>query len=239
MYLAIGLLFARHKLLELTDAPSDASRETLLRWSARQGDYVDGTLLFGTPIVGFGLQYALVDHLEFGAAFSALALGLIYMGLARWLAARATGRTVLLMETCLALGVVFATLAIPLGLGSHWTTSAWAVEGAAVFWLGLRQHRKLAQVFGLVLQLAASAILISGGTDSSRQAFADDYWTPMILAIAAMVSAWCVFRLNSLTLIDQRTARTLLVIWGAFWWLVSLASAAVLHAQRRIWPPRP
>ncbi|WP_038818307.1 DUF2339 domain-containing protein, partial [Pseudomonas syringae] len=71
MYLAIGLLFARHKLLELTDAPSDASRETLLRWSARQGDYVDGTLLFGTPIVGFGLQYALVDHLEFGAAFSA------------------------------------------------------------------------------------------------------------------------------------------------------------------------
>ncbi|NAT40624.1 DUF2339 domain-containing protein, partial [Pseudomonas syringae pv. actinidifoliorum] len=77
MYLAIGLLFARHKLLELTDAPPDASRETLLRWSARQGDYVDGTLLFGTPIVGFGLQYALVDHLEFGAAFSALALGLI------------------------------------------------------------------------------------------------------------------------------------------------------------------
>ncbi|WP_440778679.1 DUF2339 domain-containing protein [Pseudomonas syringae] len=230
MYLAIGLLFARHKLLELTDAPPDASRETLLRWSARQGDYVDGTLLFGTPIVGFGLQYALVEHLEFGAAFSALTLGLIYMGVARWLAARATGRTVLLMETCLALGVVFATLAIPLGLGSQWTTSAWAVEGAAVFWLGLRQHRRLAQVFGLVLQLAASAILISGGTDSARQAFANDYWTPMILAIAAMVSAWCVFRLNSLTLIDQRTARTLLVIWGAFWWLVSLASAAVLHA---------
>nr|WP_279614027.1 DUF2339 domain-containing protein [Pseudomonas sp. RGM 3321] len=231
MYLAIGLLFARRKLLELTDAPPDASRETLLRWSARQGDYVDGTLLFGTPIVGFGLQYALVEHLEFGAALSALALGLIYMGLARWLAARATGRTVLLMETCLALGVVFATLAIPLGLGSQWTTSAWAVEGAAVFWLGLRQHRKLAQVFGLVLQLAASAILISSGTDISRQAFANDYWTPMILAIAAMVSAWCVFRLNSLTLIDQRTARRLLVIWGTFWWLVSLASAAGLQAS--------
>ncbi|EGH20039.1 hypothetical protein PSYMO_00485, partial [Pseudomonas amygdali pv. mori str. 301020] len=180
MYLAIGLLYARRKLLELTDAPPEASREALLRWSARQGDYVDGTLLFGTPIVGFGLQYALVEHLEFGAAFSALALGLIYMGLARWLAARATGRTVLLMETCLALGVVFATLAIPLGLGSQWTTCAWAVEGAAVFWLGLRQHRKPAQVFGLVLQVCASAMLIS---DSDNSSWADEYWTPMILAI--------------------------------------------------------
>ncbi|RMN25394.1 putative Membrane protein [Pseudomonas coronafaciens pv. zizaniae] len=231
MYLAIGLLFARQKLLQLTHAAQDETRAAMLRWSARQGDYVDGTLLFGTPIAGFGLQYALVEHMEFGAAFSALALGLIYMGLARWLAGRTSGRTVLLMETCLALGVVFATLAIPLGLGSQWTTSAWAVEGAAVLWLGLRQQRRLAQAFGLLLQVGASAILFSGGTDSSAQAFANDYWTPMVLAVAAMVSAWCVFRFNSLALMSPVRARKLLIIWGAFWWLVSLASAAVLHVQ--------
>ncbi|RMT00512.1 putative membrane protein, partial [Pseudomonas coronafaciens pv. oryzae] len=224
MYLAIGLLFARQKLLQLTHAAQDETRAAMLRWSARQGDYVDGTLLFGTPIAGFGLQYALVEHMEFGGAFSALALGLIYMGLARWLAGRTSGRTVLLMETCLALGVVFATLAIPLGLGSQWTTSAWAVEGAAVLWLGLRQQRRLAQAFGLLLQVGASAILFSGGTDSSAQAFANDYWTPMVLAIAAMVSAWCVFRFNSLALMSPVRARKLLIIWGAFWWLVSLAS---------------
>ncbi|WP_440811816.1 DUF2339 domain-containing protein [Pseudomonas syringae] len=231
MYLAIGLLFARRTLLELGDPPPNETRKNLLRWSARQGDYVDGTLLFGTPIVGFGLQYALVEHLELGAAFSALALGLIYMGLARWLTTRAPARTVLLMETCLALGVVFATLAIPLGLGSQWTTSAWAVEGAAVFWLGLRQQRRLAQVFGLLLQVGASAILLSNvGADSSVQVFAGDYWTPMILAIAALVSAWCVFHFNSLTLIAPQRARTLLVIWGALWWLVSLVIAVDLHA---------
>ncbi|RMV23256.1 putative Membrane protein, partial [Pseudomonas amygdali pv. myricae] len=234
MYLAIGLLFARRKLLELTDAPPDASRETLLRWSARQGDYVDGTLLFGTPIVGFGLQYALVEHLEFGAALSALALGLIYMGLARWLAARANGRTVLLMETCLALGVVFATLAIPLGLGSQWTTCAWAVEGAAVFWLGLRQHRKLAQVFGLVLQVCASAMLIS---DSDNSSWAGDYWTPMILAIAALISAWSVFRFNTLTIVDQKIARTVLKIWGAIWWAASLISVVQLYAPNSVQTP--
>ncbi|KPC24714.1 Uncharacterized protein ABJ99_3013 [Pseudomonas syringae pv. cilantro] len=227
MYLAIGLLFARRTLLELGDPPPDGTRKNLLRWSARQGDYVDGTLLFGTPIVGFGLQYALVEHLEFGAAFSALTLGLIYMALARWLTTRAPGRTVLLMETCLALGVVFATLAIPLGLGSQWTTSAWAVEGAAVFWLGLRQQRRLAQVFGLLLQLGASAILIS---DSSTQAFAGDYWTPMILAVAALISAWCVFHFNAMTLMAPNRARAVLVIWGTLWWMVSLVSAVDLYA---------
>lgn len=113
MYLAIGLLFTRRKLLEMNDAPEDDSRGALLRWSAAKGDYVDGSLLFGPPLVGFGLQFALVQHLEFAAAFSALGLGIIYMGLARLLSG---GRALLLAETCLALGVIFASLAIPLGL---------------------------------------------------------------------------------------------------------------------------
>jgi len=153
MYVAIGLLFARRKLREAAEAP--AERDELLRWSARQGDYVDGTVLFGPPLVGFGLQYAIVQHLEFAAAFSALALGLFYMGLARLLAGRTTDRAALLVETCLALGVVFGTLAIPLGLNAGWTSAAWAVEGAGIYWLGLRQRRPLARIFALLLQTAA------------------------------------------------------------------------------------
>ncbi|MEJ5058506.1 MULTISPECIES: DUF2339 domain-containing protein [unclassified Pseudomonas] len=158
MYLAIGLLFARRKLRELSDVPEDDSREGLLRWSARQGDYVDGTLLFGPPLVGFGLQFALVQHLEFAAAFSALALGIIYMGLARLLMG---GKALLLAETCLALGVIFTSLAIPLGLDARWTTAAWAVEGAGIFWLGLRQQRPLARAFALLLQLGSALMFLS------------------------------------------------------------------------------
>lgn len=153
MYLAIGLLFTRRKLLETAGGPEDDSREALLRWSARKGDYVDGTMLFGPPLVGFGLQFALVQHLELAAAFSALALGAIYMGLARVLMG---GRALLLAETCLALGVIFASLAIPLGLDARWTSAAWAVEGAGIFWLGLRQQRPLARAFALLLQLGAA-----------------------------------------------------------------------------------
>jgi len=158
VYLAIGLLFTRRKLLEMSDAPEDGSRDAMLRWSARKGDYVDGSMLFGPPLVGFGLQFALVQHLEFAAAFSALALGMIYMGLARVLMG---GRAVLLAETCLALGVIFGSLAIPLGLDARWTAAAWAVEGAGIFWLGLRQQRPFARIFAVLLQLGSALAFVS------------------------------------------------------------------------------
>ena len=167
MYVAIGLLFARRKLLVAQVAPQE--RGALLSWSARQTDYVDTTALFGPPLVGFGLQYAVIQHLEFGPAFSALGLGLFYLLLAWLLKIRTGERALLLVEVCLSLGVVFGTLAIPLGLDARWTSAAWAVEGAAIYWIGLRQHRTLARAFALLLQ--AGAILafvgeISPGRDS-------------------------------------------------------------------------
>lgn len=162
MYVAIGLLFARRRLLEAPSEPENDSRQALLKWSARQAGYVDGSVLFGTPLVGFGLQYAVVQHLPFGPAFSALAMGLLYMLLARLLAARAPGRAVLLVETCLALGVIFASLAIPLGLDARWTSAAWAVEGAGLYWLALRQQRLFARLFALLLQAGAAAAYLWG-----------------------------------------------------------------------------
>ncbi|NQD91350.1 DUF2339 domain-containing protein, partial [Pseudomonas sp. CrR25] len=167
MYLAIGLLFARRTLRDAGPAPSE--RGELLRWAAREGDYIDASVLFGPPLVGFGLQFALVRHIEFAAAFSALALGLLYLGLARLLAERSGGRVLLLVETCLALGVVFASLAIPLGLDARWTSAAWAVEGAGIYWLGLRQRRGLARAFALLLQAAAALAFLGslrGGADT-------------------------------------------------------------------------
>ncbi|APC16437.1 hypothetical protein BLL42_12105 [Pseudomonas frederiksbergensis] len=185
MYLAIGLLFARRKLLEMTDAPEDESREALLRWSARKGDYVDGTMLFGPPLVGFGLQFALIHHVEFAAAFSAQALGVIYMGLARFLSG---GRALLLAETCLALGVIFASLAIPLGLDARWTAAAWAVEGAGIFWLGLRQHRPLARAFALLLQLGSALAFLSKLSWGDSSLLAGSPLGALMLGVALLFS---------------------------------------------------
>lgn len=162
MYVAIGLLFARRKLMAGDDAPGE--RGELLRWSRRQADYVDGLVVFGPPTIGFGLQYTVVAHFEFGPAISAAALGLFYMILARVLASRGAGRVLLLVESCLALGVVFGTLALPLGLDARWTSAAWAIEAAGLYWLALRQRRPVARGFALAVQ-AGAAIAYLGEVD--------------------------------------------------------------------------
>jgi uncharacterized membrane protein len=101
MYVCIGLLFTRRKFLEAANAPQEGGRRAMLRWSADRADYIDGTMVFGPPLIGFGLQYALVRHIEFGMAYSALLLGLLYFALAFRM--RGRERVRLLMEICIAL----------------------------------------------------------------------------------------------------------------------------------------
>ncbi|MFG0723291.1 DUF2339 domain-containing protein [Pseudomonas sp. GLN_6] len=188
MYVAIGLLFARRKLREALDAPE--SPDELLRWAARKGDYIDATVLFGPPLVGFGLQFALVQHIEFAAAFSALALGLFYLLLARLLVGRTGDRAALLVETCLALGVVFGSLAIPLGLDARWTSAAWAVEGAGIFWLGLRQQRSLARAFALLLQVGAALAFVIGLRGGELTLLDGAPLGALMLGVALLFSYW-------------------------------------------------
>ena len=118
---------------------------------------VDGTLVFGVPLVAFGLQTVLVQKMEYGAAYSALALSFFYLLLAKILFARITRNVRLLVESFLALGVVFGTLAVPLALDGRWTAATWALEGATIVWVGVRQDKILARGFGIFLQFAAGA----------------------------------------------------------------------------------
>jgi len=137
MYALISVLFAQRQPLQLRG-------------------FIDGPLVFGLPIVTSGLQAYLVRDFRFGMALSALAFGCWYIGLARLLWHRMAAEMRVLTEAFLALGVVFASLAIPLGLDPQWTTAAWALEGAAMIWVGVRQHRLMARVFGMLLQLGAA-----------------------------------------------------------------------------------
>ena len=135
---------------------------------------VDATLVFGTPIVAFGLQAALVRDIEYATAFSALALGALYLALGWWMvraargSADAEGATVRrwLAESFVALGVGFATLAVPLALDGRWTAAVWAVEGAGVFWMGRRQERVLARAAGLALQVLAGLAFLESDARS-------------------------------------------------------------------------
>ncbi|MDB5753490.1 MAG: hypothetical protein JWP65_3911 [Ramlibacter sp.] len=124
---------------------------------------VDATLVFGTPIVAFGLLVGLVREIPYAAAFAALALAALYLALGWWLVKRRRGDTVVnrwLAECFLALALGLVTIAVPLALDGRWTSAAWAVEGAAVFWMGRRQSRWLPRAAGLALQAVAAALFL-------------------------------------------------------------------------------
>ncbi len=125
------------------------------REAPRLKSYVDGTLVFGVPTVAMGLQYALVKDVHLGMAFSALALGLLYALTASvlWKLKRESLR--LLVESFFALAVVFGTLAIPLAFDGRWTSAAWALEGAGIIWIGLRQRQPLVWRFGVLVQIGS------------------------------------------------------------------------------------
>ncbi|TFW29867.1 DUF2339 domain-containing protein [Duganella callida] len=159
------------------------------RQAVKLKNYVDGTLILGTPMLGFGLQFTLVREMPFGAAYSALALGLFYIALTTVLRKRA--QYALLADAFLALGIVFGTLAIPFALDGRWTSAAWALEGAGIVWIGLRQQQKLAWMFGLLVQAGAWISFIGASTGLSPQSAMDsNLWLGfLLLAITAFLMA--------------------------------------------------
>src|SRR5205814_3250632 len=111
------------------------------------------------------LQTQLTRNIEYGAAWSAVVLSLVYLLLATWLFRRKRDSLRLLVESFLALGVIFATLAVPLAVDGRWTSATWALEGAAIVWTGVRQGRIAARIFGLLLQIAAGIAFAIGSLD--------------------------------------------------------------------------
>ncbi|MFC4274099.1 DUF2339 domain-containing protein [Achromobacter aloeverae] len=210
MYVGIALLYAIRRNLALKH-------------------YVDGTLVFGTPLVAILLQAALVQGKEFALAYSALALAAFYLLLAAWLR-RSHGRLALLFEAMLALGVIFATLAVPLAFTGPTTSAVWAIEGAAIAWVSVRQRRLLALGFALLLQIAAGLVFFSLQTYYSQASVPlpvlnGNYIGKVLIAVAALFTAWL---LNGKPLNGKPAAAAwrrelpgigaAMAVWGMLWW---------------------
>lgn len=117
---------------------------------------VDGGLLFGTPVVAFGLQAGLLKGQPMALAFSAALLAGLYLALGHYLWKRVGERVLLLVEGLAALGLVFLALVMPLALDARWTGAAWSLQGLGVLWVALRQRRWWAVGLALLLQLLAA-----------------------------------------------------------------------------------
>ena len=197
-----------------------------LRQSVEVRHYVDGGLVFGTPLVAAGLQSALVRNIEYGMAYSALAMSAVYLVLGRFLYARRRDDIRLLVESFLALGVVFATLAVPLGLDARWTSALWALEGAAILWAGIRQQHRVMRAFGLLLELGAGTAFMLGLTvwtpDTAPAAvpFANSAFVgAMLVAIAGLFSAWHLQRDASELPDNEHLFAGAVFTWGLVWWM--------------------
>ena len=202
MYIAIPVLFAT-------------------RVAPRIRGFVDGTLVFGTPLVGFGLQTGLVGDTEYGLAISAATLAGVYGALGMWILRRGSAELKVLAEAFLSLAVVFVTIAFPLALDARWTSAAWSLQGAAMVWLGFRQSRGLALIGGLILQVASAVAFLNQEEAARELAVLNGYFLgALLIAVAALFSGRIFDRIHETD--DRRrnqVAGWALLVWGTVWWL--------------------
>lgn len=197
-YLLIPLLYAR-------------------RQPAGRRDLVDGSLVFGTPLIAFSLQAGMLHEQPMTLALCALGLAAIYALLARALIARASYTVLAQSHAVLAVG--FATLAVPLALSARATGAVFALEGAGLAWLGLRQKRWLPQVTGALLQLAAAFAFVVGADhwhQDQRFLLNPTAIGALLLAVAGFAAAWSYQRRQ------RHDIALAYYLWGLLWWLGGL-----------------
>ncbi len=240
IYVAISILFA-------------------LKQKPQLKGYVDGTLVFGVPMVGFGLQAALVHHMEYGLAFSSAALAGFYFIVTYLLQKQGSAHLKLLSQAMFALGVIFATLAIPFALDGQWSAASWAIEGAGFVWIALRQQREILKYVGLALQLFGGLLFFSdypyrGGSWAFINA---EFMGIAIITLSALFTAYLLQHQASQTEEQQNTEKEqdelsefkkilfsakqfidnfssiALIAWGIVWWYIGALIQVDDHISRQ------
>ncbi|MCP3921918.1 MAG: DUF2339 domain-containing protein [Desulfobacterales bacterium] len=190
--------------------------------------YVDGSLVFGLPIVTFSIQTFLFKDIKYGLAISALCLSMFYVIIAKILWKKQEKGMRTLTEAFLALGIVFVSLAIPLAVDGKWTAAAWAMEGAALIWVGIRQKRVIARCFGVILQVGSGlSFLVEFGEiphsviSSYFPVINGFYLCCVIISITGFFSGFYLWKKRDLLKEWEKDFHLPLFIWGLFWWVAS------------------
>ena len=179
-------------------------------------NFVDGTLVFGLPLVAFPLQVNLVNTMQYGEAYSAIVLGTLYLMLFQTL--RKKERTQLLAQAFLALSVVFYTIAVPYLFDADVSAALWSLEGAAVIWIALKQEKVYTRYFGELL-LLASIFIYPNDVYEYRMSLAE-YLGFIIIIIATFISAYLLDRhKEQLSKIDTYLSKVLLGLAIILWFM--------------------
>jgi uncharacterized membrane protein len=233
VFIAILLMPVRRAL---GDAGPGTGEGSATATSAQRSEaWVTGSLLFGLPTIAFALQHALVRHMEYGTAMSALVLAGFYVLLAMWMRKRAV--LAVTFEASLAIATVFLTLVIPFALDARSTAGAWALEGAGLVWLGLRQQRTAPRLFGYALLFLAGLAMVHA---HDRHGIPNTFFNGMMFngllaAVASLAAAYFIKRFGGFTPVDvsidsasparhEAVAEPLLIAWGTLWLLATTAA---------------
>ncbi|ROP50006.1 putative membrane protein [Enterobacter sp. BIGb0383] len=190
-----------------------------LRAQHQRERIIDGVMLFAPPLVGFGMQYAIVQHWVYGPAFSALGFGLVYITLAWGVLKRYPGAGKPLVLAGLALGGAFVTLAIPLALSARWTAMAWALEGLGILWLGMQQQQRRMSYSGTALLILALFSAMWAGVDGL---------TSLSALLICTVLSGCWMAAALLWRPVQNLVGRLLLVGAILLWMIALGAAAKL-----------
>lgn len=181
-------------------------------------DYIDGTLNFGTPILAFGLQAAMLKNTEYGVAISAFVLGVFYLGLASFVWNRLGESLRFLSEVLLSICVIFLTLAVPFAMDGSNTSATWAVESTGVLWVSIRQQHFVRRVFALGLQVCA-AIALSNDvplTQTGVAFFNSTFIGIVLLSFCGGLSSWMLSWDFPTRRDIEKTLSPLLLAYGLF-----------------------
>ncbi|MDD2336977.1 MAG: DUF2339 domain-containing protein, partial [Geobacteraceae bacterium] len=101
-----------------------------------------------------------------------------------------------------------------------WTSAAWALEGAALLWAGVRQGRKSARAFGILLQLGAGLAFLTDmhGTADSLPLLNSLFLGTSLISLTGVFSAYILHRHKEEILPWESLAGVILLAWGLLWW---------------------
>lgn len=210
LYVAVSVLFA-------------------LRQTPNLRNYVSASLVFGLPLAAFGIHASLVAHIQYATAGSAFGLGVFYAALSWILLRSGRDNLRLLAEAFVALSVIFISLAVPLAFDAQTTSATWAVEGAGLLWLGVRQQRRLARCIGLLLQVLGGlgywyGLHALAVASTMAPMFNGATLGAIMLAVAGMFSGLWLHRNRMQAAAYERGWDNIVGSWGCFWWVFAGAA---------------
>lgn len=126
-----------------------------LRQGHKMRGFVDGSLVFGLPLVSFSQQLLLTEQFRQGDTFSAIAYALIYAGMYGLVRRQQRDDLKRFGQIQLGFAVMFASLIVPFWQGGQWTAFGWALEAAGLCWLGFVQQSRVSRVGAYLLMLGA------------------------------------------------------------------------------------